>query len=831
MSFLDSPFVPNGKTDRAPIPSGEENKFFSAEEWNEHICQPLLDLRSHALAGFTGLTDRGSAPSGLSGLATTTLWGKTDGNLVRSRLGTDSLVALGVVSAKGDLLVFDGTNFVVLPAGSNTQVLTADSAQASGLKWATGAGAGTVTQVATGAGLTGGPITTTGTISMPNVGPGSGTIGGGLSFINSLTLDAQGRVTAAVASTITESDVTNLVADLAAKALAIRTITAGTGLTGGGDLSANRTLALADTAVTPSTYGDGTHVGQFTVDQQGRLTGAASVAITGFVPTSRLITAGTGLSGGGDLSADRIISMPNVGPGAATYGGGGLFISSLTLDAQGRVSALATAVAGVGWFDVKSYGAVGDGTTDDGPAFQAACDAAASIVGNGRSGIVYASPCLDSYRIATPVTVAVAATGADTFTIMGCGQDSPIKLDLTNSQDAFTLTGVGEWFSGRLKNLTILTSDITQATVDCRDAFRLGASGPGTWDVEDITSIGTYCYGNLFHLLEGYYRINNIHDGSTICFGADYTYMFNVDGSDLVEFDGIYSFWQHHYRGTDLSGGTARALIGVTPRVSSDYNGNKDGTKVLGRNLFSNPRNLQLVYCVGDATHIAKSICLEQFFVSSGGNDCVYVDSCENVELRLGTMDTSGSNTKYDLGPRIKHFVLDRVVIGSAGGQISVLADAGVGHIEVVDSPLNAVTNAPCGVQLGSDTATAAFITANGLRARVRVSDSALVVNTLTKMGTTGGRVAQLTTSDSAILVAGVALEAASGAGKCVRVVEMQGQQVSVKSDGSATISPGDVVEVSSTQNGYIRAGSTNPVGVNAGLLVAASLGDLCEVL
>lgn len=37
---------------------------------------------------------------------------------------------------------------------------------------------------------------------------------------------------------------------------------------------------LANTAVTPGTYGDATNVGQFTVDQQGRVTGAANVAIT-----------------------------------------------------------------------------------------------------------------------------------------------------------------------------------------------------------------------------------------------------------------------------------------------------------------------------------------------------------------------------------------------------------------------------------------------------------------------------------------------------------------------------------------------------------------------
>src|SRR5882672_8091219 len=39
-------------------------------------------------------------------------------------------------------------------------------------------------------------------------------------------------------------------------------------------------ISLNDTAVTPATYGDATHVGQFTIDQQGRLTFAANIAIT-----------------------------------------------------------------------------------------------------------------------------------------------------------------------------------------------------------------------------------------------------------------------------------------------------------------------------------------------------------------------------------------------------------------------------------------------------------------------------------------------------------------------------------------------------------------------
>jgi hypothetical protein len=59
-----------------------------------------------------------------------------------------------------------------------------------------------------------------------------------------------------------------------------RQVTAGAGLTGGGDLSADRALSLADTAVTAGAYGSSSRVATFTVDQKGRLTAAVEADIT-----------------------------------------------------------------------------------------------------------------------------------------------------------------------------------------------------------------------------------------------------------------------------------------------------------------------------------------------------------------------------------------------------------------------------------------------------------------------------------------------------------------------------------------------------------------------
>ena len=100
-----------------------------------------------------------------------------------------------------------------------------------------------------------------------------------------------------------------------------RTIATGTGLTGGGDLSANRTIAIANggvgtaqlaaSVVSAGVYGSGTLVPVLTVDATGRVTSAttAAVSVSGFVPTSRSVIAGTGLTGGGALTSDVTLNV------------------------------------------------------------------------------------------------------------------------------------------------------------------------------------------------------------------------------------------------------------------------------------------------------------------------------------------------------------------------------------------------------------------------------------------------------------------------------------------------------------------------------------------
>lgn len=129
------------------------------------------------------------------------------------------------------------------------------------------------------------------TVSLANTAVVAGTYGGA-NAIPILVIDDQGRITdansAALTGTVTSVNGQSgvVVLDAANVGAAANTveIIAGTGLSGGGNLSANVNIALADTLVTPGTYGDASNVSQITIDQQGRVTSASNVAISAPVP-------------------------------------------------------------------------------------------------------------------------------------------------------------------------------------------------------------------------------------------------------------------------------------------------------------------------------------------------------------------------------------------------------------------------------------------------------------------------------------------------------------------------------------------------------------------
>jgi len=197
-----------------------------------------------------------------------------------------------------------------------------------------GNGSGTVTQVSTGTGLTGGPITTSGTISLANTAVTSGVYGTS-TVVPQITVDAQGRITSVANVSIASGGVGT-----------VTNVATGTGLTGG-PITSNGTISLANTAVVAAPYGSASQVGTFTVDAQGRLTAAANVAISisvanvsGAVPNTVNVIAGTGLSGGGNLASNVTVSLANTAVTAGNYGST-TQVAQITIDAQGRITAAA----------------------------------------------------------------------------------------------------------------------------------------------------------------------------------------------------------------------------------------------------------------------------------------------------------------------------------------------------------------------------------------------------------------------------------------------------------------------------------------------------------
>jgi hypothetical protein len=310
--------------------------------------------------GTIGLNNDGVTNTYLAPMAAFTIKGNNTSGSTNPQDLTASQARSAMGAAPLASPAFTGTPTAPTPTSLDNSTKIATTAFVKAQSY----GTGSVTSVATGAGLTGGPITTTGTIALTTTGVTASTYGS-TTVLPQITVDSYGRITSASNITITPSNI--------GAASNTITISAGTGLSGGGDLTANRTISLASisggyvvgnsstgpaapSGVSLSSVMDvafGNTVGSFfyrgvsgwtqlTPGTAGQLltTNGAGVApswttITG-AGTVTAVNTGTGLTGG-PITVSGTVSIANTGVTAATYGGAAT-VPQIIVNAQGQIT-------------------------------------------------------------------------------------------------------------------------------------------------------------------------------------------------------------------------------------------------------------------------------------------------------------------------------------------------------------------------------------------------------------------------------------------------------------------------------------------------------------
>ena len=317
---------------------------------------------------------------------------------------------------------------------------------------------GTVTSVVGGTGLTGGTITSTGTLAV-SYGTTAGTAAQGndsrlsdsrtptgaaggdltgtypnptLSAVTTaqsnigsgtqipvISVDAKGRVTSlsSVAASAPASAITALTGDVTAS----------------GPGSAPATLASITTAQT--NIGSSTSVPVISVDAKGRITSLGSTPISGTAGgTVTSVIAGTGLSGG-TITGSGTIAIADVTT-AQTAVGTGTAVPVITVNAQGQITTLTTTA-------ITATGTVTSITAGSGLSTSGAGGSGGSITSTGTIDISDVTTAQTAVGSSTTIPVITVNTKGQITTLTTAAIDAGLQLSSTAPSNLASVAAVG----------------------------------------------------------------------------------------------------------------------------------------------------------------------------------------------------------------------------------------------------------------------------------------------------------------------------------------------------------------------------------------------------
>ena len=331
-----------------------------------------------------------------------------------------------------------------------------------------------VTSVATGGGLTGGTITSTGTLSHADTSSQGSVNNSGNTYIQDVTLDTYGHVTSLTSATTTlatlgytgatnanyitnNNQLTNGAGYITSSSIpsvgnGLLTMSTGTGLDGGtqtfsanSSANVNFTITLDLSELTDMTA---TMLGtdEFIVLDSGaeRRKAANEIGLSifsndaGFTSNTGDITAvnaGTNLTGGG-TSGSVTLNMATGGIGAGTYGStsNSVKIDNITVDAYGRVTAVSTGGTG----DIDGVTA-GDGLTGGGSSGTPTI----SVDYTGSDNIILDAPNTATGTLSTSDQILVSSASTNNI-----AKSTISNLPFTNNSGDITSVTAGTNMSG-----------------------------------------------------------------------------------------------------------------------------------------------------------------------------------------------------------------------------------------------------------------------------------------------------------------------------------------------------------------------------------------------